>query len=282
MEGFYMKISQLNTTAVNQPVQAPKENTAPKTTEEVLKSSQQFLENNRKQQTQRAYDVKINTASTKTDRTILEKTVAVNALQTADEGMKKTEDTLKKMQAIVEKAADSKLTAEDRTKLQKDFESLQKELDKTSEDTNYNGHKLLDGKFELETNTSSNTNLGRDVSIGSMSAEGLGLSKISLDSPEATAEAAKKLKSANELVAIERDVVKIETSILQEEVSDLNAIKKLATDKTKGFEQFTKLQSEDDYRDAFTKMKEDMLKQMFGSNTSLYSFDVSRIMTLLR
>lgn len=259
--------------------QAPATKT--KTTEEVLKSSREFLLNNKLKPSERAYDVKIESQSSKTGRTIEEKTTAVNALQTADEGMKKTEDTLKKMQEIVEKATDKNLTTDDRNKLQKQYDDLQKELDKTSESTNYNGHKLLDGKFELETNTSNNSRKNREISIGGMSADSLGVSKVSLASPEAAAEASKKLKTATETVAAERKAVKKETETLQQEVSDLNTIKKYTTAKQKGLEDFTKIDSATDYEEAFKKLKEDMLKSVFNSNTSMFSFNASRIATLL-
>lgn len=265
----------------NKPVETTPQKTTPKTTEEVLKSSQQFLLNNKLKPSERAYDVKIESQSSKTGRTIEEKTTAVSALQTADEGMRKTEETLKKMQEIVDKATDKNLTTDDSNKLQKQYDDLQKELDKTSESTKFNGHKLLDGKFELETNTSTNSRKDREISIGSMSAEGLGVSKVSLASPEAAAEASKKLKKATETVAAERKAVKTETETLQREVTDLTEIKKFTSANKKATADFEKIKTATDFEEAFKKMKEDMLKSVFDPSGSIYSFNVSRIATLL-
>lgn len=250
-----------------------------KTTEEVLKSSQQFLQNNKLKPTQRAYDMKVETASSKTDRTIQEKTVAANALQTSDVGMKKTEDAIKKMQALAEKATDSKLTSQDRAKLQEQYADLQKEIDKTSESTNFNGHKLLDGKFELETNTSNNSRQNRNIAIGNMSSEGLGVAKTSLSSPEAAAEAAKKLKTASETVATERKNVQDEQKTLQQEVSNLTEIKDFANNNKKV--NFKKLDNNTDVRELVKTMKEDMMKQASEMKNNMYAFNASRVFSLL-
>lgn len=275
--GFVMQINTTNTEVL-----APQK-TPTKTTEEVLKSSREFLLNNQKKPSQRAYDVKIETPSSSTARTIVEKTVASSALQTADNGLKSSEDILKKMQSIVEKATSTSLTTSDREGLQKEYDSLQKDLDKISENTTYNGHKLLDGKFELETNTQKNSRLNRTVEIGSVSAEGLGISKVSLASAEAATEASKKLNAATEAVASDRKALASEQKTLQTEVKNLTEV--LDFQKNKGkidFSQIRKVDDNVDIRELVKKMQEDIMTQAAGLKNSMHMFNNSRIFELLK
>ncbi|MER2000194.1 MAG: hypothetical protein ABS882_10480 [Lysinibacillus sp.] len=262
-----MKIGQNNTEAV-----MPKQ--APKTTEEVLKSSRAFLQKNQQGAGQKAYDVKVETPSSKATRTIQEKTTAVNALQTADSGMKATEDILKKMHSIAEQATKSTLTTKDREKLQKEYDSLSEEITKIGESTNFNGHKLLDGKFELETEMNINKNKNRSISIGDMRSDALGISKVSLASPEAAEEAAKNLQKATETVSEQRKAIHDENSALEKEITSL-------TKKTNKNLSPKNVDTNTEARELLDMLKGDIMKQAKEMRNNLHAFNTSRILNLL-
>ena len=264
-----MKIGQNNVEAIT-----PQQTT--KTTEEVLKSSRAFLQNNQQGVGQKAYDLKVETPSSKAAHSIQEKTTAVNALQTADNGMKATEDILKKMQSIAEKASKSTLTTKDREKLQKEYDSLSQEITKIGESTNFNGHKLLDGKFELETETNVNKNKNRSISIGDMRSDALGISKVSLASPEAAAEASKNLQKATETVSDQRKAIHVENNALEKDISSL--MKK--TNK-KMSPAVTKIATNTDARELMEMLKGDIMKQAKDIRNNLHAFNTSRVLNLL-
>ena len=112
----------------------------------------------------------------------------ISLIQTAEGGLTETHSILNRMRDLTIQAKNDTNTKEDRGAIQKEMDSLTKEIDRIANQTEFNGKALLTGEFgvkEIPETTVSLTfqigaNKGQDIklNIGNMSAAGLGLGTV--------------------------------------------------------------------------------------------------------
>ena len=115
----------------------------------------------------------------------------ISLIQTAEGALQQTTDILQRMRELVIKSENSGvLSEEDKTAIDTEMAELSTEIDRIAKSTTFNGKALLDGscetkelKFKIGANTLEKDTL--TVSIGSMSAESLGINTIKTEPTKA-------------------------------------------------------------------------------------------------
>lgn len=106
----------------------------------------------------------------------------VSVLQTADGGASNITDILQRMKSLASQAASGTVTDSERVYIDAEFSQLIDEVDGISTSTRYNGVSLLDGNSDFSGNgvtvmVGSDATDTINVSIATLTAEGLGLSR---------------------------------------------------------------------------------------------------------
>ena len=88
----------------------------------------------------------------------------ISVLETADGALSEIQAMIQRMTELSTKAATGTLTDDDRDIIQKEIEQLQKEIDRISDTTQFNGQNLLDGTYGIKAYTTNN-----DVKVSNVS-----------------------------------------------------------------------------------------------------------------
>jgi len=100
----------------------------------------------------------------------------ISLLQTAEGALQETHSILQRMRELAVQSASDTVTDADREEIQKEINALRVEIDRISNDTEFNTQKLLEGNFTNRTiHIGANANQNLKVSIDDMAAEELGV-----------------------------------------------------------------------------------------------------------
>lgn len=97
---------------------------------------------------------------------------------TANGALGQVSDTLQRMRELSVQAANGTNSASDRQAIQAEMAQLQQGLDSISNNTEFNGRKLLDGNFATSIQSGSNPGNTHQLALGDVSSTGLGLAGI--------------------------------------------------------------------------------------------------------
>ncbi|QXE00960.1 flagellin [Terribacillus sp. DMT04] len=107
----------------------------------------------------------------------------ISLIQTAEGALNETHSILQRMRELSVQSANDTNTDEDRAELQKEMEALSTEIDRISNDTEFNTQNLLDGSFSGKLiQIGANTGQTLSVSISTMNASALGISTATISS----------------------------------------------------------------------------------------------------
>jgi flagellin len=100
----------------------------------------------------------------------------ISLSQTADGAMNQVGDMLGRMRELAVQSSNGTLSSDDRSAIQEEMSSLQSEIDRISDTTEYNGEQLLDGSgsVELQVGSGGTTDDRISVSKPDLSAASLG------------------------------------------------------------------------------------------------------------
>lgn len=112
----------------------------------------------------------------------------VSLIQTAEGALNETHSILQRMRELtVQSANDTNTTTEDRKALQSEFVELRKEVNRISDQTEFNGKKIIEGTITSVTfQIGANTGQTLDVALTDMDASALGISSIDISSGSAS------------------------------------------------------------------------------------------------
>ena len=134
----------------------------------------------------------------------------ISLIQTAEGALTEVHSMLNRMTELATKSANGTMqNLVDRQALQSEFTSLSSEIDRISSATNFNGITLLNGELAttaltLQVGDTSATFQQVKVTVGDMSASGLGISAVNLGTQASAAEALVKIKDAINTVSTNR------------------------------------------------------------------------------
>ncbi|MCM3574112.1 flagellin Hag [Mesobacillus subterraneus] len=112
----------------------------------------------------------------------------VSLIQTAEGALNETHAILQRMRELTVQSANDTNQTEDRTALQAEFVELRKEVNRISEQTEFNGKKILEGTLTSVTfQIGANTGQTLDVALTDMDATALGIATIDISTGTASA-----------------------------------------------------------------------------------------------
>ncbi|MBF0284087.1 MAG: hypothetical protein HQL51_06465 [Magnetococcales bacterium] len=117
--------------------------------------------------------------------------------QVAEDALGKVESNLQKLRKLTEKAAQDNLSAEDRTKLQKEAKDLQDKIGKTIQETTYDKTKVLASNAKQTFQTGTETGQSGSVQLSDFSKT---FGAVDLSSADAAKKALGQLDSAGKQV----------------------------------------------------------------------------------
>ena len=115
----------------------------------------------------------------------------ISLIQTAEGALNETHSILQRMRELVDQAGSDTNNVDDRANIQKEIDQLNSEINRISNDTEFNTKKLLNGDLEdvtsetgegidnaLRFQIGANANQSINLNIGKMDAEALGVDKV--------------------------------------------------------------------------------------------------------
>ena len=147
----------------------------------------------------------------------------ISLIQTAEGALNESHAILQRMRELAVQAASDTNTETDRAELQKEVDQLVEELTRIAENTEFNTQNLLGGEFNATFHIGANEGQNIEISIGDMSAEGLGVANIDI-SEQSTADAAiTTINNAIETVSGERAKLGAVQNRLEHTINNLGA-----------------------------------------------------------
>lgn len=146
------------------------------------------------------------------------------ALQVADAAYREIGETLVEMRGVAEQATDEALSTQDRALLNHAFQELKASIDRTAEETEFDGEKILlggdgpDGEFVIHLSKGGEGGEGVDITIPSATVKSIapGLVDANLLTKKAADEAVKITDGAIEEVARRREHIAQQRGFLQQ------------------------------------------------------------------
>jgi flagellin len=121
----------------------------------------------------------------------------ISLIQTAEGALNETHSILQRMRELAVQSSNDTNTDDDRAELQKEIAALTTEIDRISNDTEFNTQKLLDGSFTgKQIHIGANTGQALALSISTMGAGALGVSGLSISAQTAADNAIATIDSA--------------------------------------------------------------------------------------
>ncbi|SEQ25140.1 flagellin N-terminal helical domain-containing protein [Piscibacillus halophilus] len=147
----------------------------------------------------------------------------ISLIQTAEGALDETHSILQRMRELAVQSANDTNTNDDRAELQKELDALIEEVDRISQNTEFNTQKLLDGSYESkEFHIGANETQSITINIGDMQAESLGISELAINDQESADNAIATLDDAIKNVSSERADLGAIQNRLEHTISNLD------------------------------------------------------------
>lgn len=144
----------------------------------------------------------------------------ISAIQTADKGLKSQQSDLEKLRGLAEQAAGGTLSAEQQAAVNKQAGELLKNINKTAENTTFNGVKVLKPAAKPNEANAAGANA---VNIQASTTETLGVNALDLGTQENAASALKAVNTALARVSQNRAGLAAQNTRLTQQVEQRQA-----------------------------------------------------------
>ena len=147
----------------------------------------------------------------------------ISLIQTAEGALNESHAILQRMRELAVQSATDTNTDEDRVELQKEVAALIEELDRIGNDTEFNTQPLLDGTFATKViHIGANASQKLEISIGDMTASGLGVDAVDISDQTGADGAITTLDAAINTLSGERSSLGALQNRLEHTISNLN------------------------------------------------------------
>lgn len=148
----------------------------------------------------------------------------ISLIQTAEGALNETHAILQRMRELAVQSANDTNVTSDRKDLQKEVNALSEEITRIATDTEFNTQKLLNGSFKDKVfHIGANKGQKIDLTITTMSAGKLGVSKISISSQTGANDAIKTINDALATVSGQRSDLGAVQNRLEHTINNLGA-----------------------------------------------------------
>lgn len=128
---------------------------------------------------------------------------AISLVRTADSVLGDVSTITKRMTELATQAGNGIYNTEQRSAMQEEFNQLSQEINRIGKSANFNGNKLFDGST-YTMQVGENAGDTREVKLGELSTEALGLDGIDLTSQEGASKALEAIKKADSGISSQR------------------------------------------------------------------------------
>ena len=125
----------------------------------------------------------------------------ISLIQTAEGALNETHNILQRMRELAVQSSNDTNVAADREAIQAEMNALTEEIDRISNNTQFNTQNLLDGSFSAKFQIGANGGQNLEVKINAMDSASLGLTSASTQKGEATLDAATPANGGTNAVA---------------------------------------------------------------------------------
>ncbi|MFD2638999.1 flagellin N-terminal helical domain-containing protein [Piscibacillus salipiscarius] len=146
----------------------------------------------------------------------------ISMIQTAEGALNESHSILQRMRELAVQSANDTNTNEDRAELQKEVDALVEEIDRISQDTEFNTQTLLDGELEVNFHIGANEGQSIELGVGDMSAEGLAINEIDISEQEGADEAITTIQEAIDTVSGQRSDLGAVQNRLEHTIANLD------------------------------------------------------------
>ena len=147
----------------------------------------------------------------------------ISLSQTAEGSMGGISNILVRMRELAMQAATGTLAEEDREAVQTEVTALIAQIGDISGRSTFNGTPLLDGSADINIQTGLNADEVVNITIGDLSAEGLGVDGVDLSTADGASDALELLDTAIQTVATERANLGAQQNRLEATVDNLTS-----------------------------------------------------------
>ena len=148
----------------------------------------------------------------------------ISLIQTAEGALNETHAILQRMRELAVQSANDTNVTSDRKDLQKEVNALSEEITRIANDTEFNTQKLLNGSFKDKVfHIGANKGQKIDLTIATMSAKKLAVSKISISSQAKADDAIKTINDAIATVSGQRSDLGAVQNRLEHTINNLGA-----------------------------------------------------------
>ena len=155
----------------------------------------------------------------------------VSLIQTAEGSLSSVHEMLQRMRELAVQSANGTFEDQDREAIQEEFNQLSQEIDRVSENTEFNELPLLNGSkggnggpLELDFHIGANEGQTITLEIQKMSAEELGIDSLNVQSSDAAATAISKIDAAIAKVSAERSNLGAVQNRLEHTITNLQTM----------------------------------------------------------
>jgi flagellin len=149
----------------------------------------------------------------------------ISAVQTAEGALNEVHDMLQRMNELANQAANGTNTTKDREYINSEVQALKSEIDRVASTTTFNEQNLLDGNF-----TGKNLQVGAEegqyiaISIVAMSASGIGVDGVAVDTASNAASAITTIKNGLASVSKQRSDLGAVQNRLEHTINNLDNV----------------------------------------------------------
>lgn len=148
---------------------------------------------------------------------------AIGMMNVAEGGLNSITANLQRMRELAVQASNSTLNESDRSALQKEFEQLQQQINKISQQTQYNNISVLAGEVKnFQVQTGANEGQNMSITIGAVNTQTLGVEKLNLNTVQDAQNTIKQIDKALEQVSNTRNYIGATTNRLTSAARELS------------------------------------------------------------
>ncbi len=149
----------------------------------------------------------------------------ISCVQTAEGALAEVHDMLQRMNELAVKASNDTMTADDRDYIDKEIQQLKTEIDRVADTTTFNEQSLLNGDFtgkDLQVGAEKGQTIS--ISIGEMSASGLSIEGVAVDTKANAQNAISAIKGALATLSDQRSTLGAIQNRLEHTIKNLDNV----------------------------------------------------------
>lgn len=166
---------------------------------------------------------KVKSQMENSNRPIRFATDTIALLQTGEGALNETHSMLIRMRDLATQSVNQSYSDSDRSLMQSEFADVAKHITTNGNYASFNGHSILNGSYEIQTQSAAFFDESRSIKINDMRSEALGVSDLSISTVEGGKEAISKIDEALKMVDEQRTIFGKEGNYLVNQIFSMTS-----------------------------------------------------------